>query len=228
MSNNKIAVVTGANRGIGFEVAKQLAAQDIKVLVTARDFVRAQNAANQIDNDVIPVQLDVSSQESIDAFEEYIQMEIDHLDILVNNAGIMGSASILRFDMNEIEQVMNTNFLGPIRLTKAMLPYLKKSDDARIINVSSGMGARDEIAGNYAAYRFSKYALNAFTVMLDSELEDESIRIFSVCPGWCATDMGGAGAPRSPQKGAETITFLATDHSVDSGKFYRDKGVIPW
>ena len=224
----KVAVVTGANRGIGFEAARQLAAQDFKVLVTARDFVRAQNAANQIQGDVMPVQLDVSSQESCDAFAEYINGKIDYIDVLVNNAGIMGSASMLRFEMEEIEQVMNTNFLGPLRITKTLMPYLNKSDDGRIINVSSGMGARDELIGGYAAYRFSKYALNGFSIMLENELENQKIKVFSMCPGWCATDMGGEGAPRSPEKGAETITYLATSNEVESGKFYRDEKVIPW
>lgn len=140
----------------------------------------------------------------------------------------MGNASMCSFDLSEINDAMNTNFMGPIRMSKFLLPLLKKSDDARIINLSSGMGELSSLrSGGYGAYRLSKTSLNAFTILLASELES-AVKVFAMCPGWVQTDMGGKGAPRTVAQGAETAVWLATDSKPVTGKFYRDKKVIDW
>jgi len=133
------------------------------------------------------------------------------------------------FELTETADAMKTNFMGPVRTSKYFMPLLKKSADARIINLSSGMGELSSLqSGGYGAYRLSKTSLNAFTILLASELQQEGIKVFALCPGWVQTDMGGKGATRSVEKGAETAVWLATDKQSLNGKFYRDKKVIDW
>lgn len=223
----KTILITGANRGIGKEIARQMAELGWQVIVAARNFEAATNVAVEIGHDAFAVQLDVTDIAVIGQAAETIRQKFGRLDVLVNNAAIMGNSPMRSFDLDEMEQTMDTNLMGPIRTAKSFMPLMKESDDARMINLSSGMGELDSLrSGGYAAYRLSKTSLNAFTILLASELQ--SVKVFAMCPGWVQTDMGGKGAPRPVSKGAETAVWLATDKHPVSGNFYRDKKVISW
>jgi NAD(P)-dependent dehydrogenase (short-subunit alcohol dehydrogenase family) len=164
----------------------------------------------------------------VDAAVERIASEADRLDSLVNNAGIGGSYSdnAAESDLEEARRTLETNLFGAWRLAQAALPLLRDSDDPRIVNVSSGAGQLDDMQGGYPAYRISKSGLNALTRILAAE--EGRVRVNSLCPGWVRTDMGGSGAPRSVEEGADTAVWLATDPGVGSGGFYRDRKPIPW
>lgn len=223
----KTILITGANRGIGKEIARQMAELGWQVIVAARNFEAATNVAGEIGHDAFAVRLDVTDIAVIGQAAETIRQKFGRLDVLVNNAAIMGSSPMRSFDLDEMEQTMDTNLMGPIRTAKSFMPLMKESDDARMINLSSGMGELASLrSGGYAAYRLSKTSLNAFTILLASELQ--SVKVFAMCPGWVQTDMGGKGAPRPVSKGAETAVWLATDKHPVSGNFYRDKKVISW
>lgn len=227
MRDTKTILITGANRGIGKEIARQMAELGWRVVVGARDYRKAEETAKEIGGNCIPVLLDVADSGSVREAAEELGGKLSHIDVLVNNAGIIGNHSMMSFDLEEIGSVVNTNFMGAIRVAKYIMPLLQKSMNARIINVSSGMGELASLrSGGYAAYRLSKTALNAFTILLASESTET--KVFAMCPGWVRTDMGGRGASRSVGKGAETAVWLATSSEPVSGKFYRDKKVIPW
>lgn len=228
MDNQKIAVVSGANRGIGKEIVQQLVAINYKVIALARKPESLSDISSEIDGLIITYKVDISSDASCENFGIYLKKNFEKIDVLINNAGIMGSKSMSEFDLEQISHVLNTNLFGAIRLTKAVFPLLKKSNDARIINVSSEMGALKSLSGSHAAYRLSKWALNGFTVMLASEVGASRIKVNAMCPGWCKTDMGGFGAPRTASQGAETAVWLATSDSVGTGKFYSNKHEISW
>ena len=222
----KTILVTGGNRGIGLAVCKELAAKGQHVILTARNKDKGLEAAKSITGQVSFQALDTTMPDSIRSLKEWLETEIGNLDVLINNAGIIDSKGLPNADMGEIIKVMDTNFYGPMQLTKALIPILGKSDDPRIINVSSGMGAINDLGTGYAGYRLSKVGLNAQTILFSNELPH--MKINAVCPGWVQTEMGGSSAPRSVEKGAETIVWLATEDKVPSGKFFRDKKVIDW
>ena len=226
---DRIALVTGANRGIGFEICRQLAEIGFQVVLTARDEKKAEASAHRLGPSVSFQVLDVRDERSVRDALESVKRRFGRLDVLVNNAGISkGSKTLEDADVEDIKRIMETNFFGPIRTTKAFLPLLRKSDDARIINVSSAMGSLNELGGGYAAYRLSKAGLNAQTILLASELKGSSVKVFSMCPGWVRSDMGGPFAPRSLREGADTATWLATTSDARSGAWYRDRREIPW
>jgi NAD(P)-dependent dehydrogenase (short-subunit alcohol dehydrogenase family) len=219
-----VALVSGANRGIGAEIARELAA-DHGFLV----FAGARNPADVAEQDgVEPVPLDVTDQASIDAAHERISADPGRLDVLVNNAGITGawSDTAAEEDLDQAHAVLETNLFGAWRLTQAMVPLLRRSDDGRIVNVSSGAGQLSDMNGGYPSYRISKSGLNALTRILANE--ESGIRTNSMCPGWVRTDMGGRGAPRSVEEGADTAVWLATDREIGSGGFFRNRRPIPW
>lgn len=222
--------MSGASRGIGAEIASQLAADHgLLVLAGHRKVVGAPAAEGEDapPDGVVPVQLDVTDQASVDAVRHRIDSDPGRLDVLVNNAGVYGPHDpIAEFDLEEAHRVLETNTFGALRLAQAMAPLLRASDDARIVNVSSGAGQLDDMNGGSIGYRMSKAALNAVTKVLAAE--EEGIRANSICPGWVATDMGGSGAPRSVAEGADTAVWLATDLDVASGGFYRNREPIPW
>jgi NAD(P)-dependent dehydrogenase (short-subunit alcohol dehydrogenase family) len=219
-----VALVSGASRGIGAEIARQLAADHgFLVLVGAR---HPEEVAEQ--EGVEPIRLDVTDQSTIDAARELIEADPGRLDVLVNNAGITGpwADRAAEEDLDQAHAVLETNLFGAWRLTQAMIPLLRRSDDARIVNVSSGAGQLNDMNGGYPSYRISKSGLNALTRILANE--ESGIRANSVCPGWVRTDMGGRGAPRSVEEGADTAVWLATDPDVGSGGFFRNRQPIPW
>lgn len=228
----KIAVVTGGNRGIGFEICRQLGELGLKVVLTARNTDKGEAAVNQLKQqgfDVDFEQLEVGDEESTRQLAQRLSEKYDRIDALINNAGILpNSNAIGEVSIDEAKKVFDTNFFGPAMLIKALLPLLKKSGDARIINLSSGMGAFNESNGGHFAYRTSKTALNGLTSVVAHDLANTSIKINSMCPGWVKTDMGGESAPRTVAQGADTAVWLATGESVGSGKFYRNRREIKW
>lgn len=235
MTTEKIALVTGANKGIGLEIVQQLAKAGFRVLLTARDRQRGEETSRKLQQDGLRVeflQLDVTDETSIDRLAEELVSQIDHLDVLVNNAGILldaPNASVLEVEPTVILQTLQTNTLGPLRLTQKLVPLLVKSDAGKVINVSSGGGQLTDMSDWAPAYSLSKTALNAVTGMMAAALKDKHIAVNSICPGWVRTDMGGSNASRSVQQGADTVTWLATEAPADlTGKFLRDRTVIPW
>ncbi|WP_440989591.1 SDR family NAD(P)-dependent oxidoreductase [Haloarchaeobius baliensis] len=223
--DGQVALVTGANRGIGAEVAAELTALGATVYAGARrpDDVMA--------DDQRPVELDVTNDESMRTAVERIDEEAGRLDVLVNNAGIGGpSAALHRLEPRDVDAVFDVNLRGPTILTRFALPLLLDRRGGRVVNLSSGMGALGEgMSGGSAPYRISKTGLNGLTAYLDGEYGDDGLLANSVCPGWVRTDMGGPGATRSLAEGADTPVWLATFRpGGPSGRFWRDRSVIDW
>ena len=222
----KIAVVTGAGRGIGFETARQLARRDMKVILAARDPEKGCAAAATLRGE----DLDVTSDESVREFARHVEKTYRRVDVLVNNAGIMidgktaGANSVTWTDVETLRKTMETNVYGALRVTQALLPLMPRSD-ARIVNVSSGMGQLSDMNGGWTGYRLSKVSLNALTRIFADELKDTGIRVNSICPGWVKTDMGGSNAPRTTEEGA---SGMATEPRVPTGGFFRNRQPIPW
>lgn len=226
--DSKLILITGANKGIGFATAKKLAELGHTVILTGRELRRAQESAKKITGKVIPYKLDVTSQSDIDRLFEFIKNEFGRMDVLINNAGIFSEADILSLDVQRAKEVFDTNVWGPFNMIQRFIPLLQKSADPRIINISSTMGAREQLLTDYAAYRLSKYTLNGLAIMLTEALKDSKIKINNVHPGWVKTDMGGSEAPRTPAEGAETPVWLATADDIPNGNFVKDKQVIDW
>jgi NAD(P)-dependent dehydrogenase (short-subunit alcohol dehydrogenase family) len=219
-----VALVSGASRGIGAEIARQLAA-DHGFLVMAG----ARNPSDVERRDgVLPIQLDVTEQASVDAAREQIEADPGRLDALVNNAGVYGDPiGAADYDLDRAHGVLEVNTFGPWRLTQAFLPLLRRSDHSRVVNVSSGAGQLSDMNGGRAAYRLSKAALNALTRTLASD--ERWLKTNTMCPGWVRTDMGGSAAPRSVEEGADTAVWLATlPDDGPTGGFFRNRKPIPW
>ncbi len=227
----KIALVTGGNRGIGFEICRQLGQKGFRVILGARKVAAGKKAADQLQSeglDVVFQPLDVRNEDQIGFVASWLEMEYNGLDVLINNAGIgIGDRGLADADLEEIREIMEINFYGPIRVSKMFLPLLKKNK-GRIINMSSGMGAISEMNPGYAGYRMSKAGVNIQTMILAKELNAFDIIVNSVCPGWVKTEMGGSSAPRDVSEGADTVTWLATEDNIPNGKFLRDRKVIDW
>ena len=236
-----IALITGANKGIGLEIARQLGAQGITVLIGARDQKRGSEAAEKLQAENIDahaVQLDVTNQQSIDAAANYIESEFGKLDILVNNAGIaIDNAPPSQLDLEILRRTYDTNFFGVFAVTKAMLPLLHKSQAGRIVNTSSGLGSLTQNSDpnyeyaqiKYLAYNSSKTALNAMTVQFAHELKDTPIKVNSADPGYVATDINNNNGTRTVQQGASTPVRLATlPADGPTGSYFDDNGVVPW
>ena len=233
MKDKQIAVVTGANRGIGLEICRQLAENGLEVILTARR-PQAAEAASQSLSSVGTVRahgLDVTSDDSVRDLADFIEREYGRLNVLINNAGIMLSdgpgTGLLDVPLDTVRQTMETNTYGPLRLVRKLHGLLQAGKPARIVNMSSGLGQLFDMTGGNVAYRLSKTALNALTRIMAAELP--GILVNSVCPGWVRTDMGGSGAPRSVQTGADTPVWLATDPDLqETGAFFRDRKRIEW
>ncbi|PZR72711.1 MAG: short-chain dehydrogenase [Chthoniobacterales bacterium] len=232
MKNQKTALVTGANKGIGFEVARQIARQGFRVFLGARNAEAGHHAAEQLaaDGEVTFLPINVSDPNSIRRAAEEFARHADRLDVLINNAGILldDDKSAVTVTPEIFEKTLRTNTLGPWLVTQAFVPLLEKSEAPRVVNVSSGGGQLEDGADGWApSYCVSKTALNGVTVQLAAALPKFAIN--SVCPGWVRTEMGGAGATRSVGEGASTIVWLATEAPHDlTGKFVKDRKVIPW
>jgi NAD(P)-dependent dehydrogenase (short-subunit alcohol dehydrogenase family) len=232
MKNQKVALVTGANKGIGFEVARELARMSWRVFLGARNEKAGRAATEKLRGagDVIFLEIDVSSDKSIRAAAAELGRQSERLDVLINNAGILldDEEDALAITPEIFEQTMRTNTLGPWLVAQAFVPLLTKSRAPRIVNVSSGSGQLEDGADGWApGYSVSKTALNGVTAQLAAALPKFAVN--SVCPGWVRTDMGGENATRSVGEGAATIVWLATNAPQDlTGKFVKDRKVIPW
>jgi NAD(P)-dependent dehydrogenase (short-subunit alcohol dehydrogenase family) len=238
----RVALVTGGNRGLGFEIARQLADHGITVVIGARDPAKGAEAAQALKNgrrSVYSRALDVTQAAAIRATVGSIVDRYGSLDILINNAGIMIDArtTILELDRTMFENTLETNALGPLLLSQTCIPHMRDNDYGRIVNISSTLGSLTDIAtpdSPYSvvlspAYRLSKTLLNGLTVLLAKELEGTNILVNSACPGWVRTRLGGERAPLMPAQGAETPVWLATlPDDGPTGGFFREKRLIPW
>src|SRR5262245_52935499 len=230
---NPIIVVTGGNRGIGFEICRQLASRGAQVVLTARKAEAGEQAVKKLAAQNPSMRfhpLNVTDAESIAALRQFLERTFGSLDVLISNAGIITDeeASGLEVKLAAVRATLETNTLAPLHLAQTLAPLLKRSRAGRIVNMSSGMGALSEMEGGYAAYRISKAALNAVTGILAAELRG-AVAVNSMCPGWVKTDMGGANAEREVEQGADTAVWLALDAPQDlTGKFLRDRKVIAW
>ncbi len=225
--SQKIAVVTGANRGLGFAAARALAQQGMYVLLTARDKALAEAAATDLQDDgleVEPKRLDVSSDLSVDEFVAYV----GRVDVLVNNAGGMFGGYTGLSTPAQVVEAFNVNAVGAFRLLRGLLPRMNDAGYGRVVNVSSGMGSLNDMQGGAAAYRVSKAALNAVTRVFHAEAR-ANVKVNSVSPGWVKTDMGGKNAPRSIEQGVAGIVWAATlPDDGPSGGFFQDGKSISW
>jgi NAD(P)-dependent dehydrogenase (short-subunit alcohol dehydrogenase family) len=222
----KTALITGAYRGLGFEVARQLAERGWEVILTARRKAQGSAAAAKLRNASF-LELDITDDVSVLGAAK----QVSSVDVLINNGAIIaeGDRDILTIRPEVMERTMATNALGALRVTQAFVPLLLKSAAGRIVNVSSAAGQLSDMGTWSPAYAASKTALNAITCLLAAALKDKGIAVNSVSPGWCRTEMGGLNAPRSVEEGATGIVWLAADApQKKTGLFWRDKEVISW
>lgn len=232
----RITVVTGANRGIGFEICRQLGQLGDRVVLGARDPAKGEAAAARLRHEGLEVEaavLDVADASSVRAFADDLLRRHGRVDRLVNNAGVMldhgAEASALTVPDDVMRRTMEVNVYGALRMAQALVPGMRTQGFGRIVNLSSGLGQLADMNGHWAAYRTSKTALNALTRILADELQGSGILVNAVCPGWVKTDMGGASATRTVERGAETPVWLATlpDDGLTGG-FFRDRLAIAW
>jgi NAD(P)-dependent dehydrogenase (short-subunit alcohol dehydrogenase family) len=227
-----VALITGANRGLGLEVARQLAHRGFIILLGARDAARARDATSRLENPgVRAVTLDVTSEDDVAACRDLIQRDYNgRLEVLVNNAAIHydDHETALTADMRIVAEALQTNLLGAWRLAQMAAGFMRPRRSGRIVNVSSSAGAMATLTASTPAYRVSKLALNGLTRMLADELADSGVLVNAVCPGWVATDMGGPGG-RPVEEGARGIVWAALlPDNGPTGGFFRDGQSIEW
>jgi len=232
---SRLALVTGANRGIGFEVCRQLGRLGLRVILTSRDPAKGQAAARSLVDEGLPVifhPLDVTSEVSILALRDFVVERFRRLDVLVNNAGIFlkgEDGSVMSLSLDTLRRTLETNTLGALRLCQVFLPLMKKNHYGRVVNVSSGMGRHAQMGNMSAAYRLSKDGLDALTQMLADSIQAGDILVNACSPGWVQTDMGGPSAPLSLAQGADTIVWLATlPEGGPTGGLFEDRQRVDW
>jgi NAD(P)-dependent dehydrogenase (short-subunit alcohol dehydrogenase family) len=232
--NRTIALVTGANRGIGREIVRQLAAKGITTILAARDAAKAEAAAGELAKTGLPVvgrPLDVTDQISVDRLAQDVEREFGKLDILVNNAGVLfdPEGRGLETDLDMVRRTLETNLLGAWRVAEVFAPLLRKSGRGRVVNLSSQLGQLQRMADGYPAYRVSKAALNALTRILAAGFQNDRVLVNSACPGWVKTDMGGPNAPGTVEQGADTPVWLATlPDDGPTGGFFQGRKPLAW
>lgn len=230
----KTALITGANRGIGRETARQLAERGFAVVIGARNRKAGETAAREIAEEtggqLDVLELDVSDAESIHrAYEAFGEIHAAPLDVLINNAGIYedGGRTILEVDPELFHRSLTTNTLGPLLMVQHFFSWMDSG--GRIINLSSGLGQLFDMGSDAPSYSISKTALNAVTRQLAAVLGERGIAVNAVCPGWVRTDMGGANATRTVEEGADTVVWLATEAPQElTGQLLRDRAPVPW
>jgi NAD(P)-dependent dehydrogenase (short-subunit alcohol dehydrogenase family) len=231
MDNGRIVLVSGGNRGIGLEVCRQLAERGYTVVMGSRDEEKGRVATEGLEWNVIPQQLDVADAGSVDRMAAFIEEEFGRLDTLVNNAGISNDEGQrgVDADLDRVKESLEANLFGAWRLCEIAIPLMRRNDYGRIVNVSTGLAALEDMGGGSPGYRVSKTALNALTRILASELRGNGILVNAVNPGWVQTDMGGYGATRSVEEGAEALVWAATlPNSGPTGGFFQDRRPVPW
>jgi NAD(P)-dependent dehydrogenase (short-subunit alcohol dehydrogenase family) len=235
MSESRIALVTGANRGIGFAVCRQLARRGLRVILTARDRARAEAAAHTLrdagDLDVVAEVLDVTDARSIQALARTLASRGEHVDVLVNNAAILiaESCDILDTPIADLRATFETNVFGVVDVAQAFVPDMMERRYGRVVNVSSQAGQLSTMDTYAPAYSMSKTAVNAFTRQLAAATTGTGVLVNSACPGWVRTDMGGTSATKSVEEGADTIVWLATlPARGPTGGFFSDRKTMEW
>ncbi len=240
--DTRIALVTGANRGIGFAVARSLAQKGIQTLVTARNEKAGMGVAQRLADEGLPVdflRLDVTSVDSISSAVRQIRRGVGRLDILVNNAGVMPDKDQPLLDLSSemLGETLQTNVLGALSMIQAVVPIMREHGYGRIVNISSSLGLLAEMGNPRSpfaaiqspAYRISKCALNAVTALIHAELAGSNILVNSLCPGWVKTDLGGPQAPRTAEQAAADVVWLATlPAGGPSGGFYSQRQLVAW
>lgn len=251
MTNQRIVLVTGANQGIGLQISKDLAAKGVIVFLGARDLAKGEAAAKTVDGDVRPIRLDVTAPPSLAAAARRIEAEVGRLDVLVNNAAIsntrfkpgqtlaeyMHSTRASVASLEEVREVWETNVFGPLAVYQAMLPLLRKSKSARIVAVSSGLGSLTSVldksfpfrSGYTPVYGASKAAMNAMTVAMAVEVENEGIKVNVVTPGFTKTALNNFEGPETVEQGAaEAVRVALAGDEVPSGTFTMTGATLPW
>ena len=231
IEDGRIALVSGANRGIGREIVRQLAEKGITTILGSRDEEKGSTAAEGMNGNVAVKRLDVIDEDSVYRLASFVEDEFGRLDILVNNAGIANDSGQrgVDADLDSVREALEANLFGAWRLCEAFVPLMQRNGYGRIVNISSGMGALNDMGGGSPAYRVSKTALNALTRILASELRGSGILVNSVSPGWVRTDMGGSDASRSVEEGADTPIWAATlPDNGPTGGFFRDRRPVSW
>jgi NAD(P)-dependent dehydrogenase (short-subunit alcohol dehydrogenase family) len=235
--SQKIALVSGANRGLGLQACKVLAQLNYQVILTSRDADKGAQAVDDLRSeglDAIFHPLDVTDPSSIKTLALFVEKQFSRIDVLINNAGIFPDTgkgqsgnSIFTTHLDTVRQGLETNTLGALAMAQTFIPMMH--GNGRVVNISSGMGQLSDMNGCCPGYRLSKTAVNAVTRIFADELQDTNVKINSVCPGWVRTDMGGPNADRPIEEGVDTIIWLATlPNDGPSGEFFRDKERIPW
>jgi NAD(P)-dependent dehydrogenase (short-subunit alcohol dehydrogenase family) len=224
-----VAVVTGGNRGIGLEVCRQLAAGGYAVVLGSRDVGKGEQAAARLDG-VAACALDVADDRSVDAAGAWVADRFGRCDALVNNAAILYDtwAHAASADLGEVHDAVETNLFGAWRTTLALLPLLRRSPHGRVVNVSSQGGSLASMGAGTPAYNVTKAALNALTRTLAAELRPDGILVNSICPGWTATDMGGAGGRPVAEGAASVVWGVTLPDDGPTGGFFRDGRSLPW
>jgi len=232
-SDRHVAIVTGGNRGIGHEICKELSKAGCNVVLTSRNEQEGRRAVAKLhhNDNVAYRRLDVTDSKDIASLRDWILKTYGRVDILINNAGVYLDEGVSVFDVDEniMQDTIAVNFYGSFHMCRAFVPIMRQNGYGRIVNVSSGYGAMSEMGGYVAAYRISKAALNALTLIMANELRDGNIKVNAVCPGWVRTDMGGTMAPISPEAAAKDIVhFALIDAKGPTGGFFRHKKLIQW
>ncbi len=234
-SSQKVAVVTGGSRGIGFEICHQLGLMGYHVVFTSRTAALGEKALSDLHHFGIHADYftaDAGNEADCKVFADWLATITSRVDLLVNNAGVFldtqDHAPLLECGTDRLLDTFSTNLFGAVYMTRLLVPLLEKSSDGQIINVSSMLGQLDTMHSGFPAYRLSKLALNGTTKIFAEELASHNIRINSICPGWCRTELGSQEAPKSAAEGASEIVWLATDKSKVTGKFFNNRSVVDW
>ena len=231
MENGRVALVSGGNRGIGLEVCRQLAERGIAVVMGSRDAEQGRTAAAKLPDGVVVHQLDVADPESVERLARSVEEEFGRLDILVNNAAISNDDGQrgVDADLDRVKEALEANLFGAWRLCEVAVPLMRRNGYGRIVNVSTGLASLEDMGGGSPGYRVSKSALNVLTRILASELRGSGILVNAVNPGWVQTEMGGSGATRTVEEGAEALVWAATlPNSGPTGGFFRDRQPVAW
>lgn len=233
-AGKRIAIVSGANRGIGFETCRQLSQLGFLTILTSRDENKGKAAVEllqQEGGDLIYQQLDVADLNSITRLASYLKENFDRCDILINNAGVFldRGKSVFDVPLEVLRETLEINFFSALNMCRAFVPFMRVHQYGRIVNVSSGMGSIANMGGYSAAYKLSKLVMNAMTRIMADEINEINIKVNTMAPGWVRTDMGGQSAPRSLAQGADTIIWLATlPDDGPTGGFFEDRKPIAW
>ena len=229
--NGRVALVSGGNRGIGLEVCRRLAEEGLTVILGSRDEERGREAAEGLPGEVAVRQLDVADGGSVERLAASIENDFGRLDVLVNNAAISNDdgQSGTEADLDRVREALEANLFGAWRLCEAAVPHMRRERYGRIVNVSTGLAALEDMGGGSPGYRISKTSLNALTRILASELRGSGILVNAVNPGWVQTDMGGQNANRTVEEGADGVVWAATlPNNGPTGGFFRDRQYVAW